>query len=101
MSNGSRNNFCYLSNDAICILKLVDRKIILPRVITLPHFPLQLRPVITSIVFLLFLSMQIVLLKNDKLTYFHNTYTYAILLKYNNADRHYLQTLLFKSKLVD
>ena len=40
MSNGSRTNFCYLSNDAISILKPVDRKIILPRVITLPHFPL-------------------------------------------------------------
>ena len=39
MSNGSRTNFCNLSNDAICILKPVDRKIILPRVITLPHFP--------------------------------------------------------------
>ena len=40
MSNGSRTNFCYLSNDATCILKPVDRKLILPRVITLPHFPL-------------------------------------------------------------
>ena len=39
MCNGSRTNFCYLSNDAICILKPVDRKIILLRVITLPHFP--------------------------------------------------------------
>ena len=41
MSNGSRTNFCYLSNDSICILKPVDRKIILPRVITLPHCPLR------------------------------------------------------------
>ena len=41
MSNGSRTNFRYLSNDAICIIKQVDRKIILPRVITLPHFPLH------------------------------------------------------------
>ena len=40
MSNVStcRTNFCYLSNDVICIPKPVDRKIILPRVITLPHF---------------------------------------------------------------
>ena len=42
MPNGSRTNFCYLSNDAIYILKPVDRKIILPSVITLPHFPLNL-----------------------------------------------------------
>ena len=41
MSNGSRTNFCYLTNDAICILKPVDRKIILPHVITLTHFPLH------------------------------------------------------------
>ena len=40
MSNVSRTNFCYLSNDVICIPKRVDRKIILPRVITLRHFPL-------------------------------------------------------------
>ena len=33
-------NFCYLSNDAICLLKPVDRELTLPRVITLPHFPL-------------------------------------------------------------
>ena len=39
MFNGSKTNFCYLLNGAICILKSVDRKIILPRVITLPHFP--------------------------------------------------------------
>ena len=38
-SNGSRTSF--LSNDVICIPKPVDRKIILPRVITLPHFPLH------------------------------------------------------------
>ena len=38
MSNGSKTNFCYLSNDAICRLKPIDRKIILPRAITLPHF---------------------------------------------------------------
>ena len=37
---GSRTNFCYLSHDAICILKPVDRKITLPSVITLLHFPL-------------------------------------------------------------
>ena len=42
MSNSSRADFCYLSNDAICILRTVDRKIILPCVITLPHFPLSL-----------------------------------------------------------
>ena len=42
MSFGSRTNFSYLSNGVICILKQVDRKLILPRVITLPHFPLGL-----------------------------------------------------------
>ena len=40
MSNGSSTNFCYLSNDAFSILKPVDRKIILPRAISLyPTFP--------------------------------------------------------------
>ena len=34
-------NFCYLSNYVLCVPKPVDRKIILPRVITLPHFPLS------------------------------------------------------------
>ena len=48
MSNGSRTNLCYLSNDAICILKPVDRKIILPRVIILPHFPLDTSSVVTA-----------------------------------------------------
>ena len=38
MSNGSKTNFCYISNDVIRILKPVDRKISLPRLITLPHF---------------------------------------------------------------
>ena len=38
MSNGSRTNFYYLSNDVICILRPADRKTIFPRVITLPHF---------------------------------------------------------------
>ena len=33
-------NFCSLSNDVICMLKPVGPKITLPRVITLPHFPL-------------------------------------------------------------
>ena len=40
MSNGISTDFCYFSYDVICILKPVDRNITLPRVITLPHFPL-------------------------------------------------------------
>ena len=39
MSNGS--SYCYLSYDVICILRLVDQKTTLPRVITLLHFPLR------------------------------------------------------------
>ena len=44
----------YQRTPSVCILKLVDRKIILPRVITLPHFLLPLRPVFTSILFYFF-----------------------------------------------
>ena len=40
MFNSSMTNFCYLSNDVICILKPVGPKMNLSRVITLPHFPL-------------------------------------------------------------
>ena len=78
----SSTNFCYLSNDAImiCILKLVDRKIILSRVMTLPHFPLLLcgvlgyfvilfSPIIHyRIIWLLFLSINIV---NLSASYMH------------------------------
>ena len=42
MSTGGKTNCYYLSNDVFCILKYVNRKITLPRVITLPHFPLIL-----------------------------------------------------------
>ena len=41
MSNGNKTNFYYLATEVICILKPVDQKVILPRVITLPHFPLH------------------------------------------------------------
>ena len=41
MSNSSKTNFRSISNDVICILKQVGPKITLPRVITLPHFPLH------------------------------------------------------------
>ena len=43
MSNSTigMTNFSSLSNDDICILKLVGPKITLPRVITLPYFPLH------------------------------------------------------------
>ena len=40
MSNSSMTSFCLLSNDVICMLILVGPKTTLPRVFTLPHFPL-------------------------------------------------------------
>ena len=39
MSNGSRTNFCYLSNDVICILKPVVSKINCPVSSLYPTFP--------------------------------------------------------------